>query len=55
MRGERARPGDGDGGPSDRRPTVIVQRVAPNGTVVGEMEIYDNESVRVVQGNRTGN
>ena len=55
MRGERAGPGDGDGGPSDRRPTVIVQRVAPNGTVVGEMEIYGNESVRVVQGNRTGN
>ena len=55
MRGERAGPGDGDGGPDDRTPTVVVQRVAPNGTVVGEMEIYGNESVRVVQGNRTGN
>jgi hypothetical protein len=57
MRGRAPSPGDGDGGDGgtgDRVPTVIVQRVAPNGTVIGEMEVYGNESVRIVQGNQTG-
>jgi hypothetical protein len=57
MRGES--PGAGDGGdgtgtPGDRAPTVVVQRVAANGTVISEMEVYGNESVRIVQGNQTG-
>jgi len=58
MRGEARGPGDGGGGPggpSDRAPTVVVQRVAANGTVISEMEVYGNESVRIVQGNQTGN
>ena len=59
MRGEAPGPGGGDGpgGPGDRAPTVVVQRVAPNGTVISEMEIYGNESVRIVQtnGNATVN
>lgn len=60
MRGEAPGPGgggDGPGGPGDRAPTVVVQRVAPNGTVISEMEIYGNESVRIVQtnGNATVN
>lgn len=54
MRGQSPRPGDGDDDGTGRTPTVVVQRVAPNGTVIGEMEVYANESVRVVQGNRTG-
>jgi hypothetical protein len=46
--------GDTDGGPDDgRQPAIVVQRVAPNGTVLGTMEVYGNESVRVVQGNET--
>jgi len=64
MRGEAPGPGPGPGdggdgpvGPGDRAPTVIVQRVAPNGTVISEMAVYGNESVRIVQtnGNTTGN
>jgi len=44
----------GDGGTADdRQPTLIVQRVAPNGTVVGTLEVYGNESVRVVPRNAT--
>lgn len=37
----------------DRTPTIVVQRVAPNGTVVGTLEVYGNETIRVVQGNAT--
>jgi hypothetical protein len=44
---------DGDGSTERRRPSLIVQRVAPNGTVVGTLEVYGNESVQVVQGNAT--
>lgn len=33
--------------------TIIVERVAPNGTVIETMTIYDNESVRIVQQNNT--
>ncbi|MEF8857155.1 MAG: hypothetical protein V5A16_07020 [Haloplanus sp.] len=44
---------DDAGTADDRQPTLIVQRVAPNGTVVGTLEVYGNESVRVVQGNAT--
>jgi hypothetical protein len=44
---------DGDGATERRRPSLIVQRVAPNGTVVGTLEVYGNESVQVVQGNAT--
>ena len=53
----RGGPGDVGSGdepaPGDRTPTIVVQRVAPNGTVVGTLEIYGNETVRVVQGNTT--
>mgnify|MGYP000309587146 CR=1 FL=1 len=45
--------GDGGGVGEERQPSLIVQRVAPNGTVVGTLEVYGNESVRVVQGNAT--
>ena len=44
---------DGGERADDRQPSLIVQRVAPNGTVVGTLEVYGNESVRVVQGNAT--
>ena len=36
-----------DGGSQDREPTVVVQRVAENGTVIETIEIYGNESVRI--------
>jgi len=36
-----------------RTPTLVVERVAPNGTVVETLELYGNETVRVVQGNAT--
>lgn len=46
--------------PSDGRtdepaptPSIIVERVAPNGTVIGTMTVSDNESVRIVQQNET--
>ncbi|MFD1634544.1 ABC transporter permease [Haloplanus ruber] len=44
---------DSGGAADSRDPSLIVQRVAPNGTVVGTLEVYGNESVRVVQGNAT--
>ena len=44
---------DGDTAPEGRTPELVVQRVAPNGTVVETLEVYGNESVRVVQGNAT--
>jgi len=53
LRGERVDGGGGDGQPGDRTPTLVVERVAPNGTVVGTLEIYDDETVRVRQGNAT--
>jgi hypothetical protein len=31
----------------------VIERVAPNGTVVETLEVYDNESIRIVQGNNT--
>ena len=42
-----------DGTTGGRDPTLIVERVAPNGTVVETIEIYGNETVRVTQGNAT--
>ncbi|MEF8853229.1 MAG: hypothetical protein V5A44_03970 [Haloarculaceae archaeon] len=53
VRGRAPRRDDGRGGGTERVPTLIVQRVAPNDTVIGEMQVYDNESVRIVQDNRT--
>jgi hypothetical protein len=44
---------DGDRDAADRTPTLVVERVAPNGTVVETLELYGNETVRVVQGNAT--
>ncbi|WP_204959942.1 hypothetical protein [Salinigranum salinum] len=41
--------GDGEG----RTPTIVVERIAPNGTVVETLEVYDDETVRVVQRNAT--
>jgi hypothetical protein len=38
------------GGTADRTPTIVVERVAPNGTVIETLEIYDDETVRVVSG-----
>lgn len=40
-------------GSGSRSPAVIVQRVAPNGTVVETMQVYGNESIRIVQQNST--
>jgi hypothetical protein len=34
-------------------PAIIVQRVAPNGTVVETMRVYGNESIQIVQQNST--
>ncbi|MFB6256260.1 MAG: ABC transporter permease [Haloplanus sp.] len=48
---ETAPPGS-DGG-DDRTPTLVVERVAPNGTVVGTLEVYGNETVRIARGNTT--
>ena len=39
--------------PQSRSPEIIVQRVAPNGTVVETMQIYGNESIQIVQQNTT--
>ncbi|WP_435067228.1 ABC transporter permease [Haloplanus sp. C73] len=42
-------------GPSDtdRPPRIVVERVAPNGTVVETMAVYGNETVRVSPANNT--
>ena len=48
---ETDRPGSDDG--DGRTPTLVVERVAPNGTVVGTLEVYGNETVRIVRGNTT--
>jgi hypothetical protein len=54
LEGERVRTGQGGDDVTDgRAPTLVVERVAPNGTVVETMEVYGNETVRVVQGNAT--
>lgn len=42
-----------DHGNTTTTPSIIVERVAPNGTVIGTMTVYDNESVRIVQQNET--
>lgn len=39
----------GESGPGDDAPTVVVQRVAENGTVIETMEVYGNETVRIRQ------
>jgi hypothetical protein len=41
------------GGDDERTPSLVIERVAPNGTVVETLEVYDNESIRIVQGNNT--
>ncbi|ESP89814.1 hypothetical protein [Candidatus Halobonum tyrrellensis] len=38
---------DQSGGGGEETPTVVVQRVGENGTVIETMEIYGNESVRI--------
>jgi hypothetical protein len=54
LEGERVDVGGGESGPvDDRTPTLVVERVAPNGTVIETLEIYGNETVRVVRGNAT--
>ncbi|GAB6860170.1 hypothetical protein ACFR97_11870 [Haloplanus litoreus] len=54
LQGEQLDTGRGDGRPPEgRTPTLVVERVAPNGSVVETLEIYGNETVRVVQGNAT--
>lgn len=54
IEGERV---DGDPGEGDatggRAPALVVERVAPNGTVIETLEIYGDETVRVVRGNAT--
>ena len=44
---------DAGGDTGAQTPTLVVERVAPNGTVIETLEIYGNETVRVVQGNET--
>ena len=44
---------DAGGDTAARTPTLVVERVAPNGTVVETLEVYGNETVRVVRGNAT--
>jgi hypothetical protein len=46
-------PPEGSSDAETRSPTLVVERVAPNGTVVETLELYGNETVRVVQGNAT--
>ncbi|AZH27203.1 ABC transporter permease [Haloplanus aerogenes] len=54
LRGDPVATGrDDEPAPGDRTPTIVVQRVAPNGTVIETLEVYGNETVRVVQGNTT--
>jgi hypothetical protein len=53
LEGERVADGGEDDTPEGRTPTLIVERVAPNGTVVETMAVYGNETVRVTQGNAT--
>ncbi|WP_311171668.1 hypothetical protein [Halobellus ordinarius] len=40
-------------GDDGQTPSLVIERVAPNGTVVETLEIYGNETVRIVQGNTT--
>ncbi|SDZ83303.1 hypothetical protein SAMN04488065_0647 [Haloplanus vescus] len=40
---------------TERSPRIVVERVAPNGTVVETMKVYDNETVRVVPGSAQAN
>ncbi len=51
LRGENVS-GRGGGGQntSARHPSLVVQRVAPNGSVIQTMNVYGNESIRVVNG-----
>ncbi|WP_248910054.1 ABC transporter permease [Halocatena marina] len=44
---------DRDDNESPTSPTMIVERVAPNGSVIGTLTIYENESIRIVQQNET--
>jgi len=53
MRGDRPAGDGGDGSGAIERPSLIVQRVAPNGTVLETLEVYGNESVQIVQGNES--
>jgi hypothetical protein len=54
LEGERVDEGESDrDAAEDRTPSLVVERVAPNGTVIDTLEIYGNETVRVVQGNTT--
>jgi hypothetical protein len=43
----RTAPDDGGDATTDRAPSVVVERVAANGTVVETMTVYGNETVRV--------
>jgi len=54
LEGDRVAAASGDdGATAGRTPALVVERVAPNGTVIETLEVYGNESVRVVQGNAT--
>ena len=53
LEGERVETGGGGTADGDRTPTLVVERVAPNGTVLETLEVYGNETVRVVPGNET--
>jgi hypothetical protein len=48
-----ATPSDAGGDTEARAPTLVVERVAPNGTVIETLAVYGNETVRVVRGNAT--
>jgi hypothetical protein len=54
LEGERVdEPGEAGGDVTGRTPSFVVERVAPNGTVLGTLEVYGEETVRVVPGNAT--
>ncbi len=54
LEGERVTASPGEGGDAEARtPTLLVERVAPNGTVVETLEVHGDETVRVVPANES--
>ena len=54
LEGDRVGAGGSEGDAGGRTPALVVERIAPNGTVLETLEVYGNETVRVVRGNATG-
>lgn len=53
LEGKQVEQRGNESGASGDQPTIIVQRVASNGTVVEEMAVYGNETIQINQENET--